>query len=111
VNNFNKEVKEYVRDREKGECARCGKYCWNNGNVAHRIAQSKTNIKKFGKHIIDHKFNKIWTCYSWLCNDSYNIGMNPDKSMKLISLIENFPEKNFEVKVIDNYIGENDGSN
>jgi len=101
----NKEIKEYIRSRDNGICQCCGKYCWNNGNVAHRIAQTKTNIKIYGKKVIDHTYNKVWTCFSFNCNDSFNVGNNPGKCNTLVHLIN----KQIDVetkkitKILNNY--------
>ncbi len=101
-----KQVKKYIRNRDKGLCQICGKYVWNQGALAHRIANTKTNIKIYGKEIIDHRFNLIWSCFSWTCNDSMNIGGNLGKSQKLVKLIKAYPDKYFDAKFITEKINE-----
>ena len=103
----NKDIKEYVRSRDNGICQNCGTYCWENGNIAHRISQSKHNIKVYGKDIIDHPLNKLWTCFSFTCNDSFNIGNNPGKSKFLMSIILDNNYYNWTIeeinKMLENY--------
>jgi hypothetical protein len=53
--------------------------------MAHRIANNKTNRKKYGK-LIDHNFNLV-PVSSLEINDSFNIGMNDIRSLILIRLI------------------------
>ncbi len=101
-----KQVKEYIRNRDKGLCQVCGKYVWNQGAIAHRIANTKTNIKIYGKKIIDHRFNLCWACLSWTCNDKMNIGNNLGKSQKLVKLINDNPNKYFDAKFITKKINE-----
>lgn len=43
--------------------------------LAHRIAQSKANLKRFGEAVIHHKLNLVPVC-SLKCNDACNIGFN-----------------------------------
>lgn len=100
----NKRIKEYIRNRDKGICQACGKYCWTNGNIAHRIAETKPNIKKYGREIIDHPYNKAWTCFGNGCNDSFNIGNKPTKSKELKYLIQNNDDIQLSVNEINKYI-------
>jgi hypothetical protein len=82
----NQTIKEYVRQRDGGFCQRCRRSSWSSGHIAHRIAETKTNISIYGRKIIDHPYNKVWVC-SLECNDSFNIGYKPEQSRKLAELI------------------------
>jgi hypothetical protein len=59
--------------------------------IAHRIAQSKVNRKKYGNEIIDHNINLVSSCQE--CNDSFNIGMNPGKTERLVEFIKENKDK------------------
>ena len=49
-------------NRVGGICEVCGKYIpMNDFEIAHRIPNSPTWLKKYGKEIIDHRFNKCPT--------------------------------------------------
>jgi hypothetical protein len=59
--------------------------------LAHRIAKSKPNLKKYGPEIIHHPKNLVLTCSDNFgrCNDSVNIGQNPEEIKKLLKEIKN----------------------
>jgi hypothetical protein len=82
MNKAYKDAKYIVLDRDGWTC-KCGK--WPIETTAHRIAQTKANLKKYGPGIIHHPFNIVAACDQ--CNDSYNIGNNPGKCAKLVTLI------------------------
>jgi hypothetical protein len=63
-------------------CQKCGRPATQ---MAHRIANTKTNRKIYGNKI-DHNENLVSVC-SLDCNSTYNIGNNPVKSAKLIAII------------------------
>ena len=71
-------------------CQSCGKPA---KQMAHRIANTKTNRKVYGNKI-DHNENLVSVC-CLDCNGTYNIGNNPVKSAKLINIIN---EKVFYIK-------------
>lgn len=56
-------------------------------HLAHKIAKTKKNIKKYGKGIIYHDFNLIPVCGISEHNDHFNIGNNPVKCDRLIARI------------------------
>jgi len=66
------------------ECVRCGEPV---AQLAHRIAKTKTNIKKYGELVINHNFNLVPVCNNPACNDSFNIGNNPRERDKLVMRI------------------------
>ena len=79
--------REDIAKRDNYTCQKCDKYLGSNGCIAHRIAQSKANYKKYGSKIIDHEFNKVYSCITNNCNDSFNIGNKPLICEKLVKLI------------------------
>jgi hypothetical protein len=54
--------------------------------IAHRIAETKTNLAKYGEKVVNHFFNLVVTC-SLYCNSRFNIGNNPRKCDALAELI------------------------
>lgn len=99
----NKEIKEKIRDKNHGICEKCGKYNWD-GHIAHLIAETKTNIKIYGKKIIDHEYNKRWVC-SLDCNDFFNIGNKPKIAERLKNLIILYGDEKMTSKQIDELLG------
>lgn len=99
-----KEIKIKIAERDNFCCQKCGKYLGFNGCLADRISQSKMNRKKFGNHIIDHPFNKVYTCITNECNDSFNIGMNPMKSERLRKFIFTSGTVDVDSKTITEWI-------
>ena len=74
--------------RDQGICQFCGLPVGiNEFQVAHRIAQTKTNYRKFGKTVIDSPLNKAIT-HPGRCNDGMNCGFNPAKCQEIVSLVE-----------------------
>jgi len=55
--------------------------------LAHRIAQSKSNIKRYGKEIIHNYKNMISVCENQSHNDYFNIGYKPDEVKDLLNEI------------------------
>ena len=71
-------------------------------HMAHRIANTKANLKKYGG-AIDHNFNLV-PVRDLTINDSFNIGNNPAKCDKLIKLIIWNNQKIISAKEITEYI-------
>jgi len=71
-------------------CQVCGKSIHHYGvpQLAHRISQGKTNLKKYGAEIIHHGYNLVPVC-SLDCNDACNIGFDPIAVQELIERIKN----------------------
>ena len=69
-------------------CEICGSSL-NSGvpQLAHRIAKTKSNIKKYGDEIINHRLNLVAVC-SLCCNSKCNIGNNPVKAFSLLEGIK-----------------------
>ena len=76
----------YARDH--GICQACGEPVGiNEFQVAHRIAATVCNIKRFGKKVVDHPLNKA-TTHSGACNDKMNCGFKPDKCREILEAIK-----------------------
>ena len=54
-------------------------------HMAHRIANTKDNRKRYG-NMIDHNFNLV-PVRDLTINDSFNIGNNPEKCNILMNII------------------------
>ena len=69
-------------------CEVCGRsiYYYGTPQLAHRIAQTKANIKKYGSEVIHNRKNLVPVC-SLKCNDACNIGYKPEKVKKLVEEI------------------------
>ena len=65
------EKKERILQKAGYQCRSCGKPAVS---LAHRIAQTKSNLKKYGKEIIHHEYNLAAVCERQACNDAFNIG-------------------------------------
>ena len=75
-------------EKSNGICQYCRRLVdINSFTVAHRIANTKSNRKKYGNEIIDHPLNKAVT-HPGNCNDGMNIGMNPVKCRALAMRIK-----------------------
>jgi len=79
-----KERREAVLIRDGFRCRRCGKRATQ---TAHRIAQTKTWVRKYGRKVIDHPMNLVSVC-SLACNDSFNIGNKPEEREALVKEIK-----------------------
>ena len=83
------EERIYIYNRDMGVCQHCGtEVSMDDFQVAHRIAQTKSNVKKWGRSVIDHPLNKAAT-HGGACNDGMNIGFNPVESAALVETILN----------------------
>lgn len=77
------DIRRFVYVRDFWKCQRCG----NPANqIAHRIAQTRTWMNKYGEAVIHHPLNLVAVC-SLACNDSFNIGNNPVEREKLVARI------------------------
>lgn len=70
------EAKERIYNLQGGLCAVCRHPVPFPGQLAHRIPQTKANLKKFGKRVIHHERNMLMVC-SLKCNSAVNIGGDP----------------------------------
>lgn len=86
------EKKKRIYYMKGGTCEVCGKVIpYAEAQLAHRIAKTRPNIKKYGKNVINHPLNLALTCSDRFgrCNDACNIGNNPVKVAKLLGEILN----------------------
>jgi hypothetical protein len=84
------EKKQKIYVQRSGVCEVCGKLIKHSeAQLAHRIAKSKPNLRKYGEDVLSHPKNLALTCSDKFgrCNDSCNIGNNPGKVQELLSEI------------------------
>ena len=69
-------------------CEVCGKsiYTYGTPQLAHRIAQTKANIKRYNLAVIHNRLNLAPVC-SLKCNDKCNIGNRPEQVKELVEKI------------------------
>ena len=83
------EMKLRVFQRDDYICQNCGKYLLSGvPQMAHLIAKSKANLKKYGAEIIHHPFNLASVCCVEPCNSAMNIGNNPEAVRELVERIK-----------------------
>ncbi len=86
--NITQALRLYVFNKAGNKCEVCGKRLTpQTGQVAHRMAKSKVNLKKYGKAIINHPFNLRATC-SLRCNSAVLIDNKPIEKEQLVNVIE-----------------------
>lgn len=79
-----------------GECEICGASLTNsNAQMAHRIANTKTNRALYGDIVVDSVLNVAFVC-SLKCNDACNIGNNPLACYELAKKIYARKARGFE---------------
>lgn len=88
------DTKRYCLVRDNYRCQRCGAPAVH---LAHKIAQTKANIKKFGKEVIHHPLNLVSVCTNSGCNDWFNIGF---KTIEAHSLARRIEQKILEEKYV-----------
>lgn len=66
-------MKQRIYTEQSGKCATCGKMLGQVFDLAHKIPQTKVNLKKYGHEIIHHRLNLAGTCRSANCNDAQMI--------------------------------------
>ena len=79
--------KKRIYFQRGGRCKICGNPVpMSEAQLAHGIANTKPNIKKYGKEVIHHEKNLSLTCGNKFgrCNDACNIGNNPGKVLDLL---------------------------
>ena len=75
---------EKIFKRDGWLCQQCGQsVTLQGGQLAHKIANTKCNKKKYGKDIINHSLNLVLTC-SLECNAKCNIGNRPERCKELV---------------------------
>jgi len=79
--------REEIFARDNWTCRICGKPLRAGiPQLAHRIAATQANIKKYGREIIYHSLN-MWSTCSLDCNSHCNIGNRPVERELLIDEI------------------------
>lgn len=77
-----------IYSRDGGICQYCGEPVdINRFEVAHRIANTVSNRKRYGAEIVDHRLNKA-TTHAGRCNSGMNCGFNPGKCQEIIDRIK-----------------------
>jgi len=93
---MSKERKRFEQDEERlriyardhGICQACGEPVDVNAfEIAHRIANTIANRKRYGNEVIDHPLNKA-TTHPGRCNDAMNCGFRPDECRRIVDAIE-----------------------
>jgi len=78
----------YLFLRAEGKCEVCGRRINSETmQLAHRIPQTKRNLKKYGKEVIHHPKNLRATC-SLSCNSKVDIRNHPVAQSNLLAEIE-----------------------
>jgi len=100
-------VQQYLirYELDNNVCQKCGIYATR---IAHRIANTKVNRKKYTSKIVAHNMNLVSACSKkgTDCNDSYNIGMIDQKCNRLVDLIKQRGNERLTSAFITEYINE-----
>lgn len=81
------EMRDKIFRRDSYTCVKCGKSIYEDSpQLAHGIAKTKANIKKYGLSVINHPLN-LFSVESSACNSRCNIGFNPVKTNELVEKI------------------------
>lgn len=83
------EQRKFIYSRDHYTCI-CGNPInhYYRPQLAHKIPQTKANLKEHGKYIIHHPMNLRSVC-SLKCNKKVDIGTNPRQVEKLAKEIRN----------------------
>ena len=77
----------YCFNRDGFRCVVCGKpVTFATGQLAHRMAKTKSNLEKYGEKIIDHPMNLRVTC-CLACNSAVLIDNKPEDKKQLVKSI------------------------
>lgn len=92
---MNSELRLSIFKRDKFICKVCGKpLCFGQGQIAHRIKNSKMYLKLYGDEVINHPYNLVSVC-SLKCNASVDVGYKDELVKELVERIT----KDLESKV------------
>ncbi len=83
------EASEQKREIMMGSGYRCVQCGAKGMFLAHHIAQSSVNIRKYGKQVIHHSKNMSLVCSDPRCNDLCSIGVDSIEGQELVKEIEN----------------------
>ena len=80
------ERKIQIMDRDNWTCQVCGEFATQ---LAHRIPQSKMNIRKYGKRVIHHPLNLVSVC-GLRCNSSVIVHGEEERALvcEILDLID-----------------------
>ena len=82
------EERVYIYNRDGGRCRTCGEpVAFDAFELAHRIANTVANRKRWGSAIIDHPLNRV-VAHPGRCNSAQNIGGSPGACAELIKQIQ-----------------------
>lgn len=83
------ELRSYIFTRDAYRCRSCRLSVLRFGfpQIAHRIANTKANAKRYGQEVIDHPLNLAATC-SLSCNAKMNIGFKTREADELAEKIK-----------------------
>lgn len=83
------ELRSYIFARDAYRCRSCRLSVYRSGfpQIAHRIANTKANVKRYGKEVINHPVNLASTC-SLYCNGKMNIGFKTREADELAEKIK-----------------------
>lgn len=77
-----------IFERDGWRCKCCGRSVYSQGvpQLAHLLANTESNRKKYGDCVIDHPDNRVATC-SLYCNSKMNIGFKTAEAEELADSI------------------------
>lgn len=78
-----------IYNRDGGRCCTCGKpVAFDAFQLAHGVAATKANRRRWGSDIIDHPLNKHVVCPCARCNDGALISNKLDACLQLVREIK-----------------------
>ena len=82
-----RETRNTVAIRAGYRCEGCeAPLAADKGELAHKIANTRAALGKYGEEVIHHPLNLSWRCPG-ACNDAANIGNKPEAVRTLVKLI------------------------
>lgn len=88
------EQKAAIIEAQGGLCAVCG--AAPAIFLAHRIPQTKANLRRYGRAVIHHSLNLVGVCSNPACNDRVLIDGKPEEKRRLLAQIRE--ERTIEVR-------------
>ena len=78
----------YIYHLYHGICQGCGEpLAFDETELAHCIARSKMNIRKYGKNVVNSREN-LRPTHRGRCNDLQNCGFNPAKCAIIVRQVQ-----------------------
>ena len=83
------EIRQHVFRRDRWICRTCFESVHRHGTpqIAHKIADTKSNRKMYGDAVVDHPDNLAATC-CLACNSAQNIGFKTVQAAELAAAIK-----------------------